>query len=130
MLPCGCRTIQPEEEKLPVGGGEVDTMCKKPAEAPSTRGEPEENGDTGSVDPAAAELIHQRQFPAMQTTTVMVPPCPSFSILLPAFLVLLTGIHREGSPPVFRQLTQVRRKAVGRDPSHLSGPVLWSAWVG
>lgn len=72
MLPYGCGTSQPEEEKLPEDGCNV----QKPVRSHPA---PEENGDIGSVDPAAPELIHQRQFPALQTTPVMVPPCPSFS---------------------------------------------------
>lgn len=80
MLSYGCRTSQRKKTNFRGGGGGRDVQ--KPGRSHPA---PEENGDTGPIDPAAPELIHQRQFPVMQTTPVMVPPCPLFSILLPAF---------------------------------------------
>lgn len=62
---------QPEEVKPP-------SACDT-SKAGRSYPVPEDNGDPGSVNPAAPELIHKRKVPAEQAPPVVVPPRPPFS---------------------------------------------------
>lgn len=90
----------------------------------------EDNGGTGLADPAVPELIHKWQFLAMQAPPVMVLPFPPFSSYIPSISWASHQHSHKAYSQIPRYSTEVRIEAVGRDPSHLSGPAVWSAKAG
>lgn len=97
---------QPEEVKLP-------SACDV-SKAGRSYPVPEDNGDPGSVDPAAPELIHKGKVPAEQAPPVGLPAHHSQNISL-----ALPGPHMSTLRrviPILQTLDRGQEKGSGLEP--------------